>query len=54
MVKVLKIGTSRTICIIVLKMGQFGMYQKDIAGMANNVDPDQTAPFGLHFLLSFI
>ena len=47
-VKTLKFGTPQTIAIIVLKTEKFDvnialMYPKDADGMANRVDPDQTA-----------
>ena len=47
-VKILKFGTPQTIAIIVLKIEKFDvtialMPPKDADGMANSVDPDQTA-----------
>ena len=44
-VKILKFGTPQTIAIIVLKVEKFYvlMHPKDADGMANSVDPDQTA-----------
>ena len=47
-VKILKFGTPQTIAIIVLKIEKFDvtfsiMHPKDADGMANSVDPDQTA-----------
>ena len=47
-VKTLKFGTPQTIAIIVLKIEKFDvnialMHPKDADGMANRVDPDQTA-----------
>ena len=48
-VKILKFGTPQTIVIIVLKIEKFDvalialMHPKDADGMANSVDPDQTA-----------
>ena len=44
-VKVLKFGTPQTIVIIVLKIEKFDvtLHPKDADGMANSVDPDQTA-----------
>ena len=45
--KILKIGTPKTIMVSLLKMEQFSLIVvKDADGMANNVDPDQTAPSG--------
>ena len=43
--KILKFGTPQTIAIIVLKIEKFDalMHPKDADGMANSVDPDQTA-----------
>ena len=48
-VKILKFGTPQTLAIIVLKIEKFDvryialMHLKDADGMANSVDPDQTA-----------
>ena len=45
-VKILKFGTPQTIAIIVLKIETFNvtlMHPKDADGLANSVDPDQTA-----------
>ena len=42
-VKILKFGTPLTIAIIVLKIEKFDVHPKDAGGMANSVDPDQTA-----------
>ena len=47
-VKILKFGSPQTIAIIVLKNRKVGcnialMHPKDVDGMANSVDPDQTA-----------
>ena len=48
-VKILKFGTPQTIAIIVLKIEKFDvtlhylMHPKDADGMANSIDPDQTA-----------
>ena len=47
-VKFLKFGTPQTIAIIVLKIEKVRcnialMHSKDADGMANSVDPDQTA-----------
>ena len=47
-VKILKFGTPQTIAIIVLKIEKVWcnialMHPKDADGMANSVDPDQTA-----------
>ena len=44
-VKILKFGTPQTIAIIVLKTIKFDvtLHPKDADGMANSVDPDQTA-----------
>ena len=48
-VKILKFGTPQTIAIIVLKIEKNRkeniplMHPKDADGMANSVDPDQTA-----------
>ena len=47
-VKILKFGTPQTIAITVLKIEKNGcnialMHPKDADGMANSVDPDQTA-----------
>ena len=42
----LKIGTPKTITIIVLKMEKFDLHPKHAAGMANCVGSDQTAPEG--------
>ena len=45
-VKILKFGTPQTIAIIVLKIEKFDvtlMHPTDADGMANSVDPDQTA-----------
>ena len=41
-VKILKLGTPQTIAIIVLKIEKFDV-TKNADGMANSVDPDQTA-----------
>ena len=47
-VKKLKIWTPEKFAVIIQKVEQFGfmtvMHQKDADGMANSVDPDQTAP----------
>ena len=46
-VKILKIGIPKIITIIVLKTEQFGfLVQKSVGGIANSVDPDQTALSG--------
>ena len=42
-VKILKFGTPQTIAIICPKSNIALMHPKDAAGMANSVDPDQTA-----------
>ena len=47
-IKILKFGTPQTIAIIVLKIEKVWcnialMHPKDADGMANSVDPDQTA-----------
>ena len=44
-VKILKFGTPQTIAIIVVKKENFDvtLHPKDADGMANSVDPDQTA-----------
>ena len=47
-VKILKFGTPQTIAITVLEIAKVGcnialMHPKDADGMANSVDPDQTA-----------
>ena len=47
-VKILKFGTPQTIAILVPKIEKFDVtlhlcIQKDADGMANSVDPDQTA-----------
>ena len=43
-VKILKFGTPQTIAIIVIKNSNIAlMHPKDADGMANSVDPDQTA-----------
>ena len=50
-VKILNIGTPKTITMICPKMEQVwlnnaAMCPKDADGMANSVEPDQTAPLG--------
>ena len=49
-VKILNIGTPETFAVISLKFEQRGFTietcPKDIDGIANSVDPDQTAPLG--------
>ena len=44
-VKILKFGTPQTTAIIVLQIEKFDvtLQTKDADGMANSVDPDQTA-----------
>ena len=49
--KILNIQTPKKNAVIILKFVQDGftksMHPKDAAGIANSVDPDQTAPLGL-------
>ena len=45
-----KIRTSEKFAVITLKFEQPVMLWKDADGIANSVDPDQTAPVGLHCL----
>ena len=49
-VKILNILTPKKFAVITLKFKQDGltgvMHPKDAAGIANSVDPDQTAPLG--------
>ena len=49
-VKLLNIRTPKKFAVITLKFEQDGfrrvMHPKDAAGIANSVDPDQTAPLG--------
>ena len=42
-VKILKFGTPQTIAIIVLKIEKFDVTLLTDDGMANSIDPDQTA-----------
>ena len=50
-VKILKFLVTRKIAVIILKICMMWLYHrvmspKDADGMANSVDPDQTAPLG--------
>ena len=49
--KIPKISDTRTFAVITLKVEQDGvslrvMHPKDVEGIANSVDPDQTPPLG--------
>ena len=49
-VKILKIWTPEKVAVIILNLKNcfycIEMHRKDVDGMANSVDPDQTAPLG--------
>ena len=51
--KILNTGTSKIIYVTVLKLNSFSkqyLCLKDVDGMANSVDPDQTAPLEAQLL----
>ena len=52
-VKILRVGTHKIITVVVLQMVLqcTDTHPKDADGMANRLDPDQTAPLGLQCLL---
>ena len=44
-VKILNIRTPEKLAVTILKLEQRVMHHKDVEGMANSVDTDQTAPY---------